>query len=63
MSGSSEEAEGSKENSEVERKESSLYWRSQEEENWDKEDNTDSDDKEEDDKGTVCRLVSAVSVP
>lgn len=62
ISGSSEEAEGSKENSEVERKESSLYCRSEEEENWDKEDNTDNDDKEEDDKGTICSLVFAVSV-
>lgn len=63
ISGSSEETEGSKENSEVERKESSLYCRSEEEENWDKEDNTDNDDKEEDDKGTVCGSVFAVSVP
>lgn len=63
ISGSSKEAEGSKENSEVESKESSLYWRSEEEENWDKEDNTDNDNKDEDDKGTVCRLAFAVSVP
>ncbi|XP_069020634.1 acyl-CoA-binding domain-containing protein 5A-like isoform X1 [Embiotoca jacksoni] len=45
---SSEEAEGSRENSEIERGEGNSDWRrSEEEENGDEEDNTDDEDKEE----------------
>ncbi|XP_068427436.1 acyl-CoA-binding domain-containing protein 5A-like isoform X1 [Clinocottus analis] len=45
---SGEEAEGSNENSEIERNEESRDWRnSEEEENGDEEDNTDDEDKEE----------------
>uniref|UniRef100_UPI0037E75198 acyl-CoA-binding domain-containing protein 5A-like n=1 Tax=Semicossyphus pulcher TaxID=241346 RepID=UPI0037E75198 len=48
VSVSSEEAEGSNENSEMERKEESGDWRkSEDEENGDEEDNTDDEDKEE----------------
>lgn len=54
LSVSSQEAEGSKENSESERKEESSDWKSEEEENGDEEDNTDNEDKEEDEKGTIC---------
>ncbi|XP_042354325.1 acyl-CoA-binding domain-containing protein 5A-like [Plectropomus leopardus] len=51
VSVSSEEAEGSKENSEVERNEESSDWRkSEEEENGDEEDNTDDEDKEEEEE-------------
>lgn len=56
ISVSSEEAEGSKENSEIERKEESYDWvKSEEEENDDEEDNTDDEDEaddEEEEKGT-----------
>lgn len=56
ISVSSEEAEGSKENSEIERKEESSDWvKSEEEENEDEEDNTDDEDEadeEEEEKGT-----------
>ncbi|XP_029310129.1 acyl-CoA-binding domain-containing protein 5A-like isoform X1 [Cottoperca gobio] len=53
ISGSSEEAEGSKENSDMERKEESSDWRkSEEEDNGDEEDNTDDEDEEgEEEKG------------
>ncbi|XP_047444923.1 acyl-CoA-binding domain-containing protein 5A-like isoform X2 [Mugil cephalus] len=45
---SSEKAEGSKENSEIERKEESSDWRrSEDEDNGDEEDNTDDEDKKE----------------
>ncbi|XP_051266099.1 acyl-CoA-binding domain-containing protein 5A-like isoform X2 [Dicentrarchus labrax] len=47
VSVSSEEAGGSKENSEIERKEDSSDWKSEEEENGDEEDNTEDEDKEE----------------
>ncbi|XP_026168448.1 acyl-CoA-binding domain-containing protein 5A-like isoform X2 [Mastacembelus armatus] len=51
ISVSSKEAEGSRENSEIERKEqSSDLKRSEEEENWDEEDNTEDEDKEEEEK-------------
>lgn len=54
MSVSSEEAEGSKETSEIERKEESSDWKSEEEENGDEEDNMENEDVEEDEKGTLC---------
>ncbi|XP_075876826.1 acyl-CoA-binding domain-containing protein 5-B-like isoform X1 [Nelusetta ayraudi] len=47
MSASSEEAGGSNQSSETERKEDSFCWRSEEEENWIKEDSLDDEDKEE----------------
>ncbi|XP_068557637.1 acyl-CoA-binding domain-containing protein 5A-like isoform X2 [Cebidichthys violaceus] len=48
---SGEEAEGSNENSEIERNEESSDWRrSEEEENGDEEDNTDDEDKEEEEE-------------
>lgn len=54
ISVSSEEMEGSRENSEIERKEeSSDSKRSDEEENGDEEDNTEDEDKEEEEKGTI----------
>lgn len=66
ISVSSEEAEGSKENSEIEAKEESSDWRSEEEENGDEEDNTENEDMEEDEKGTICScnclLVCAVKI-
>lgn len=52
VSVSSEEAEGSKEASELERKEECSGWKSEEEEIGDEEDNT--EDKDEDSEGTVC---------
>ncbi|KAM9350140.1 acyl-CoA-binding domain-containing protein 5A-like [Symphorus nematophorus] len=48
ISVSSEEAEGSRENSEMERKEESIDWKSEEEENGVEEDNADDEDEEED---------------
>lgn len=55
MSASSEEAGGSNQSSETERKEDSFCWRSEEEENWIKEDSLDDEDKEEEEnRGTVC---------
>lgn len=54
ISVSSEEVEGSRENSEIERKEESSDWRgSDEDENGDEEDNSEDEDKEEEDKGTM----------
>ncbi|XP_026231271.1 acyl-CoA-binding domain-containing protein 5A-like isoform X2 [Anabas testudineus] len=51
ISVSSEEVEGSRENSEIERKEESSDWRgSDEDENGDEEDNSEDEDKEEEDK-------------
>ncbi|XP_045901986.1 acyl-CoA-binding domain-containing protein 5A-like isoform X2 [Micropterus dolomieu] len=51
ISVSSEEAEGSKESSEIERKEQGSDWRnSEEEENGDEEDNTDDEEKEEEEE-------------
>ncbi|XP_037642172.1 acyl-CoA-binding domain-containing protein 5A-like isoform X1 [Sebastes umbrosus] len=51
VSVSNEEAEGSRENSEIESKEESSDWRkSEEEENGDEEDNTDDEDKEEEEE-------------
>lgn len=54
MSVSSEEAEGSKETSEIERIEESSDWKSEEEENGDEEDSMENEDMEKDGKGTVC---------
>ncbi len=55
ISVSSQEEKGSRESSEIERKEESIDWKSEEEENGDEEDNTDDEDqKEEEEKGTVC---------
>lgn len=65
MSVSSEEAEGSKENSEIERNEESSDWKSEEEENGNEEDNMENEDMDEDEKGTVCschRLFCAVQI-
>ncbi|XP_059199722.1 acyl-CoA-binding domain-containing protein 5A-like isoform X2 [Centropristis striata] len=51
LSVSSEEAEGSRENSEIERNDESSDWRnSEEEENGDEEDNTDDEDKKEEEE-------------
>lgn len=55
MSASSEEAGGSYQCSETERKEDSFCWKSEEEENWIKEDSLDAEDEEEEEnRGTVC---------
>lgn len=50
MSACSEEAGGSNQSSETERKEDSFCWRS-EDENWIKEDSLDDKDKEEEENG------------
>lgn len=53
VSVSSEEAEGSKEASELERREEYSDWKSEEEELGEEDDNT--EDKDEDYKGTTCK--------
>ncbi|XP_028987014.1 acyl-CoA-binding domain-containing protein 5A-like isoform X2 [Betta splendens] len=51
---SSEEMEGSREDSEIERKEESSDWRSEEDENGDKEDNTEDEANEDEDEEKEC---------
>lgn len=54
MSACCEEAGDSNQSSETERKEDSFCWKSQEEENWIKEDSLDAEDKEEEEnRGNV----------
>lgn len=58
LSVSKQEAEGSKENSEIEIKEESSDWKSEDEDNGDEEDNTEDEEEAEDEKeekGTICR--------
>lgn len=52
LSGSSDEAGGSKESSQLERRDDSSDWKSEDEDIGDEEDNTDDEDYEE--KGTFC---------
>lgn len=63
MSASSKEAGDSSQSSESEEKVDSFCWRSEEEENWIKEDSLDDEDKEEEESGgTVCSCECFVAM-